>query len=192
MEEYGYILTTMFMFMWVYIIYHKNINQNNINAEPLHILFDDNNNKYIMININDIIDQKLIEQLFEELNKLKYSENDQYIGLNYDSNKETILVIPYNYLSYITFDTMITGVIHKIKDDNNKFELVPFKTIVKDSTIKGVIIKNKNFNINIKNDEPINNLYLKNLYHYDINNTLVPIYLLSNEIDNIKVKIRKF
>ena len=181
------------MFMWIYIIYHKNFNTNNISAEPLYILVDDKNYKYIMININDIIDTKLVQDLFKELYTINYFKINKYIGLNYIPNKETILVIPYDYLSYITYDTMITGVLHKIKDNNNKFKLVPFKTIVKDSTIKGIIIKNKEININ--NQESINKndldtLYLKNIYNYDINNTLVPIYLLSNDIDDIKVSIK--
>ena len=126
------ILIYMFMFTWLYIIYHNNFNKNNINAEPLHILFN-NTDKYIMINILDIIDIKLISILFDELYKINYFNINKYIGLNYFNNKQPLLVIPYNYIKCITYNKMITGVLHKNK---NKYDLVPFETLINPETIK--------------------------------------------------------
>ena len=68
-------LIYMFMCTWLYIIYQNCFNQNNINAEPHHILFDKNNQKYIMININDITNQSLVRTLFGELDKINYFLN---------------------------------------------------------------------------------------------------------------------
>jgi hypothetical protein len=178
----------MFMCTWLYIIYHNFFNKNNINAEPFHILFDENNQKYIMININDITNQNLIQTLSGELDKIHYFENNEYIGLNHNTNKESLLVIPYNNLKEITYNVMVTGVLHKIKNKQEQFSLVPFKTVINPGTIKGTIIKNKYINLN--NEESItkkdlNNLYLKNMYSYNS----IPIYLLVNKINDNHIKV---
>ena len=170
------------MFTWLYIIYHNNFNKNNINAEPLHILFD-NNDKYIMINILDIIDIKLISILFEELYKINYFNINKYIGLNYFNNKQPLLVINYDHIKYVTYNKMITGVLHK---NNNKYDLIPFDTLINPKTIKGSIIKNKI--IDIKNN--LSELYLKHIYNYNINDDHVPIYLLLNDTSEIKVDMK--
>jgi hypothetical protein len=189
------ILIYMFMFTWLYIIYHNNFNQNNIKAEPLHILFDTNNEKYIMINILDILDPKLIQVIFEELYKINYFNINEYIGLNYtNTNKEALLVIPYEHIKCITYNKMITGVLHK-NNNNNEYNLVPFETIINPGTIKGSIIKNKIIDLNnhgsiIKED--LNELYLKNIYNYSINEMNIPIYLLLNNINEIKVIFNKY
>jgi hypothetical protein len=175
------------MFTWFYIIYHKNFNQNNINAEPLHILYDDKNEKYLMINILDILDPKLIKVLFEELYKINYFNINEYIGLNYTNNKQPLLVIPFNHIKSITYNKTITGVLQKA--NNDKYKLVPFDTLMNPGTIKGSMIKNKIIDLNnngsiIKKD--LNGLYLKNIYNY--NN--VPIYLLLNNVDEIRVDMK--
>jgi len=181
-------LIYMFMCTWLYIIYNNCFNKNSINAEPFHILFDENNQKYIMINIYDITNQNLIKTLFGELDKINYFEINDYIGLNHNNNKEVLLVIPYNYLKDFTFNVMITGVLHKIKNKKEQFTLVPFKTVINTGSIKGNIIKNKYINLN--NEESItkkdlNFLYLKNIYNYNS----IPIYLLVNKINDNHVKV---
>lgn len=178
------------MFTWLYIIYHNNFNKNNIYAEPLHILFNNNNNKYIMINILDIIDIKLVQILFDELYKINYFNINKYIGLNYFNNKQPLLVIHYDYIKYLTYNKMITGVLHKNK---NNYDLIPFETIINPETIKGSIIKNKLIGLNnndsiIKKD--LSKLYLKYIYNYHINNINIPIYLLLNDASNIKVTMK--
>ena len=168
--------------MWVYIIYHNIFNQNNINAEPLHILFNENK-KYIMIDILDIIDSNLIQILFNILNYL--NECDSILDY-------PLLVIPYNYINYITFNKMITGVLHK---SNDKFELVPFKTTITSKTIKGEIIYNKFIDINeygIIDKNELDNLYLKKIYNYKIDNNIIPIYILLNQNTDIKVSMKIF
>ena len=187
------ILIYMFMFTWFYIIYHNNFNQNNINAEPLHILFDTNNQKYIMINILDVLDPKLIQVIFEELYKINYFNINEYIGLNY-TNKEALLVIPYDHIKCITNNKMITGVLHK-NNNNDEYNLVPFETLINPGTIKGSIIKNKIIDLNNHGSimkEDLNELYLKNIYNYNINDIDVPIYLLLNNTNEIKVSMKVF
>jgi hypothetical protein len=186
-------LIYMFMFTWFYIIYNNNFNKNNINSEPLHILFNDNNDKYIMINIQDIIDPKLSHELSKELDKINYFNTNKYVGINYLNIKEPLFVIHHNYLKKITDNILITGVLHKIKKD--KYKLVPFKTKVNPGIIKSYFIKNKIIDLNnqgsiIKKD--LINLYLKNIYNYQINDINIPIYLLSNNLDKIKVSMKVY
>jgi hypothetical protein len=188
------ILIYMFMFTWLYIIYHNNFNINNINAEPLHILYDDNNEKYAMINTLDILDPILIDALFKELYKNNYFNINEYIGLNYQNNKENLLVIPYNYIPYITYNKMITGVLHKI-ENNDEYKLVPFKTEINPETIKGCIIKDKIIDLNnhcsiIKDD--LEQLFLKKIYNYEIDENSIPIYMLLNNTNEIKVNMKVF
>jgi len=196
---YENVLIFMFMVMWMYIIFHKNFNINNINAEPLRILIDDNNEQYVMININNILDYELINVLKKELDNNNYFTNNQYIGINNIPNKEILLVIPYYYLNYITFDLMVTGVLHKVENNKSNYKLVPFKTIIKPKTINGTLMKNKEIILNNNNSitlYQLDNLYLIHIYNYDIDNISIPIYLLSNNninninnIDNIKVSM---
>ena len=180
------------MFTWLYIIYHNNFNQNNINAEPLHILYDNNNEKYAMINTIDIIDPKLIDRIFKELYINNYFNTNEYIGLNYYNSKKSLLVIPYNYISNITYNKIITGVIHKIKNED-KYNLIPFRTEINPETIKGCMIKDKIIDLNnngsiMKND--LEYLSLKKIYNYQIDENNIPIYLLLNNTNEIKVSMK--
>ena len=75
-------------------------------------------------------------------------------------------MIPYNYI-YLTNNSIITC--------DTKTKLVPYT--------KNKKIKNYKFDLN-------NDLYLKKIYNYEINNIEIPIYLLSNYTNEIKVDLK--
>lgn len=135
------------MFMWLYIIYH-NLYINNI--QTLYVLYDENNNKYSMIDFYNMKDHNLPKVLSKELNKINYFENNKYIGSNFLNNKDGLVVVPYDSIKYIT---------HKLIS-KSKFKIDPFKKM------------NKLNNLD--------NLYLENIYNYKIDNIDIPFHLISN------------
>lgn len=153
------------MFMWLYIIYY-----NLFCNKTFYLLNDQNNIKYFMVDIYNIEDTNLIDLLFNELHLIDYFNNDELVGLKYNDIqfKEILLVIPYN-LSYITNNNIITC---------NNTKLIPYRMNGKNK----IQIKNYNFDLN-------NNLYLKNIYNYKMNDIKIPIYLLSKYINEIKVNL---
>lgn len=177
------------MWTWLYIIYFNLFNQNNINAEPFHILFDENNQKYCMINMNDLLNQNLTQTLSKQLDNVNYFEMNEFIGLHDESNKDALIVTPYNYMKELTDNIMITGVLHKIKNKKDDFTLVPFKTVIKSDTTKGTILKNKIINLNNKGSITKNDLKLLYLNKVHTHKS-IPIYLLGNKINDIKVSMR--
>jgi hypothetical protein len=165
------ILIYMLIFTWLYIIYY-NVFYN----KTYYLLYDENNNKYAMIDIFNILDPYLFDSLFKELYFINYFEKNEYIGLNYIdlyNLKDILLVIPY-YSSYLTNNTIITS-------NNNK--LVPYKINI-NNVINKKKFKNHNFNLNKE-------LYLKNIYNYRINKKEIPIFILSKEINEIKVNLER-
>lgn len=153
------------MVTWFYIIYY-NVFKN----KTFYLLNDENNIKYFMIDIYNIEDSNLINKLFDKLYLIDYFNNDELIGLNYNDLqiKDILLVIP-NTSSYITNNNIITC---------NNTKLIPYEITSKNKK------QFKNYSFNLNND-----LYLKNIYNYEINDINIPIYLLSKYINEIKVNL---
>jgi hypothetical protein len=147
--------------MWLYILYY-NLFINNL--QTLYTLCDENNNKYKMVDFSNILDHNLSKILINELNNINYFKENKYIGSNFYNNKNALLVIPDNYIKYITYNPIILKPKLNNSENNN--------------------IKKKFINLN-----NINNLYLKEIYNHKINNINIPLYLLLNNINDIKVNI---
>lgn len=143
------------MFMWVYIIYH------NLFIQTLYVLYDENNKKYLMIDLYNMKDHNLPKILFNEMNKINYFNKDEYISLNFFNNKDALVVIPYESVKHVA---------HKLISKPNSIhsKINPYKKM-----------------INLNN---LNNLYLENIYNYKIDNIEIPFHLLSNT-NGIKVNL---
>jgi len=147
------ILIYLYLFTWIYIIYFNLF----IKTTNFYILYDSDNNEYAIINIYNILDSDLILKLYEKMNQLNYFYDDKYIGLNYLYVKEILLAIPLDKL-YITSNNLISFS-NTINIKNNKKKKIQDKII--------------NFN-------NIDNLLMKNIYNYEINNIIIPFYLIIN------------
>ena len=147
------ILIYLYLFTWIYIIYFNLF----IKTTNFYILYDSDNNEYAIINIYNILDSDLILKLYEKMNQLNYFYDDKYIGLNYLDVKEILLAIPLDKL-YITSNNLISFS-NTINIKNNKKKKIQDKII--------------NFN-------NIDNLLMKNIYNYEINNIIIPFYLIIN------------
>ena len=150
------------MFTWIYIInFNLFIKYNN----NFFILYDSNNNEYAIINIFNILDSNLILKLNGEMKEINYFDNEKYVGLNNFNYKEILLAISIDNLNITSNNIISFTSLENIKPYNiniNNYN----KKIIQDKTI------------NIDN---IDNLLIKNIFNYEINNTNIPFYLILNK-----------
>ena len=166
------------MFMWIYIIYYNLFIKSTI---ELYTLLN-NNDRYVMIDSFNLIDKDLLLVILNNLYTINYFSNNNYIGLYYYNIKKVLIVIPFNSIKYITDNKMI-GMYFK---DTN---IIPFEIKIQNNNIKKKLIKNSVINLN---NNKLNSIYLENIYNYQINELNIPIYLLSNNNNGIKVILDKY
>ena len=151
------------MFTWFYIIYFS------LFYNRFYILYDKNNNKYAMIDIFSILDNSLFNNLLNKMELIDYCQ-DKYIGFN-NLNKDILLVIPIESIN-LTNNIIVTC--------DTKTKSIPFKM-----TMNHLNYKKMDYKLELNSE-----LYLENIYKYKKNNIETPIYLLSNEFNQIKVNLK--
>lgn len=154
------ILIYLYMFTWIYILYFNIF----INPSNFFILYDSNDNEYVIINIFNILDSNLILKLNDEMKRIKYYDNDKYIGLNNLNVKEILLAIPLDNINITSNNIISFSSIENIK---------PY-TINMNNKRKKVI------NDKIINFDDLDSLTMENIFNYETNNSIIPFYLILN------------
>lgn len=164
------------MFIWIRIIYYNLFIKSTI---ELFTFLGNDNKTYALIDAFNLLDKNLLLNILNNLYNIDYFSDNNYIGLTYYNIKDMLIIIPYDSVKYLTDNKMIGLYLKHIK-------YIPIEMKLYNNNIKKKIIKNST--IDLYN---LNSIYLENIYNYEINNINIPIYLLSNSKNDIKVILNK-
>ena len=171
------VLIYILMFIWIRIIYYNLFIKTTI---ELFTFLGNDNKTYATIDALNLLDKNLLLIILNNLYNIDYFSDNNYIGITNYNIKDMLIIIPFDSVKYITDNKMI-GLYQK------DIKYIPIEMIIQNNNnIKKKIIKNST--IDLYN---LNSIYLENIYNYQINNMNIPIYLLSNAKNDIKVILNK-